>query len=365
MHYMALVFTEVPKIQENKKKDQEIKQKLEESTLQKQLGTETIMLDDAIEKYHSLQSAFSCAVNSSISSIMYPYWMSIEDPDYMEFYDETEWLCEKYNGVVDCIKLPQGTIIEQGSYLLQDRFSVHSGKVFQRKAGPLSHEKRTKKVKKMKVFPDYPYKKLYKSFKEFAERYGASFDKAHQGYGYYYNLNGMYNCCVIGGRWSQMFLVKDTCIEYSVGRRRQGYPDTQPNPEGYIWVCAARKKDIAWDVMRDWRDQKTVEDFYRFERMFQTGKADTDFLGKITPDGVAYLGELVFRKGTSLEKYLEEYGIPKSWKYPIDSYDIVNTDQWLGRDDCVSGFSSWHDCIDQYIDDADEDTVLVAVDYHR
>ena len=46
-------------------------------------------------------------------------------------------------------------------------------------------------------------------------------------------------------------------------------------------------------------------------------------------------GELVYRKGSTLEEYLEEYGIPGSWKYPVGSHDIVDEDQWLSKDDSV------------------------------
>ena len=49
----------------------------------------------------------------------------------------------------------------------------------------------------------------------------------------------------------------------------------------------------------------------------------------------------------------------------------MDVDQWLSRGDSVLDTESgnytsvdWRSCIDKYIDDMGEDTVLVAVDYH-
>lgn len=373
MHFLTLAAVEIPEVQEDKETDKQVAEKLEKLKLQKQLATKNHMLDFAIEKFHSLQSAFSRAVVNSISDMMYPYCASMEDPEYLEFSDRTETLREEYESTVDCIKLPQGTIVEQYGTPLWGRFSIRDGKVFQRDAGPLHHEKRTKRAKRMVALPDYPCKKLYKSFKEYAEeKCGCSFDEKHQGYGYYYNPNAMWDWYSIGGRWPEMFLVKETCKEYSIGERSWCSTDRESEaPEGYIWVCAARKKDIAWEEMRNWRNRKAKEQFDKFERMFLTGKTDSDFHGEIVPDGILHWGRYIYHNGDTLEAYLEEYGIPSDWRYPVYVHDIVDADQWLSKEDSVLDSESgkyvpvdWRSYIDDYIDDVDDDTVLVAVDYH-
>ena len=373
MHFLTLAILEIPEIREDKELDKQIVEALKELELQKQIETKNFMLDFTIGRFQNLQSSFSRAVNDGVSELMYPYCESLEDPEYLEFEDRTEKLREEYESVVDCIKLPQGTIVEQYGDPLWGRFVVRDGKVFQRDAGSLHHEKRTKKAKRMVALPNYPRKKLYKSFEKYAEeRCGFSFDEKHQGYGYYYNPNAIWDWYSIGGRWPEMFLVKDDCTEYSIGERSWCNSDRKSEaPEGYRWVCAARKKDIAWDAMRDWRNQKAAERFHKLEQMFLAGKTDPDFHGEIVPDGVMHWGELVYRKGSTLEEYLEGYGIPGSWKYPVGSHDIVDEGQWLSKDDSVLDAESekyvpvdWRSCIDGYIDDVDEDTVLVAVDYH-
>lgn len=49
--------------------------------------------------------------------------------------------------------------------------------------------------------------------------------------------------------------------------------------------------------------------FYKLEQMFLAGKTDSDFHGEIVPDGIIRWGRYVYRKGSTLEEYLEEYGI--------------------------------------------------------
>ena len=373
MHFLTLAILEIPEVREDKELDKQIVEALKELELQKQIETKNFMLDFTIGRFQNLQSSFSRAVNDGVSELMYPYCESLEDPEYLEFEDRTEKLREEYEDAVDCIKLPQGTVVEQYGDPLWGRFVVRDGKVFQRDAGSLHHEKRTKKAKRMVALPNYPRKKLYKSFEKYAEeRCGFSFDEKHQGYGYYYNPNAIWDWYSIGGRWPEMFLVKDDCTEYSIGERSWCNSDRKSEaPEGYRWVCAARKKDIAWDAMRDWRNQKAAERFHKLEQMFLAGKTDPDFHGEIVPDGVMHWGELVYRKDSTLEEYLEEYGIPGCWKYPVGSHDIVDEGQWLSVEDSVQdpGTGSyapvdWRSCIDGYIDDMDEDMVLVSVDYH-
>ena len=373
MHFLTLAILEIPEIREDKELDKQIVEALKELELQKQIETKNFMLDFTIGRFQNLQSSFSRAVNDGVSELMYPYCASMEDPEYLEFDDRTEKLREEYKSAVDCIKLPQGTIVEQYGDPLWGRFIIRDGKVFQRDAGPLHHEKRTKKAKRMIALSNYPRRKLYKSFEEYAEeRCGFSFDEKHQGYGYYYNPNAIWDWYSIGGRWPEMFLVKDICLEYSIGETSWcNSGEKAEAPEGYLWVCAARKKDIAWEEMRNWRNQKAKERFYKLERMFLAGKTDSDFDGEIVPDGVMHWGRYVYRKGSALEEYLEEYGIPNSWKYPIGSHDIVDAGQWLSIEDSVLDPASgnyvpvdWRSCIDGHIDEMDEDAVLAAVDYH-
>jgi len=309
---------------------------------------------------------FQQAVRSTISDILYPYWIELEDPEFLEFYNQTESLQKYYEELdgqtEDCIMLPQGTIVKQTGYPLYQNFIVHDCKVFERKAGPLRSMKRTKAAKKMQALPDYPLKKLYKTFDEYAQNvHGASYNEELQQYGYYYNPNGIYDYCCIGGRWSHMFLVKDTCTEYFTGQDPRG---ERKAPEGYRWVAAARKKDIQWFAIRKYQKIETVEYFRKLQNMFQTKEIDKGFCGHIVPEGIIRGNKLIYRNGVTLDEFLIK-SVPDYWMYVVDTKDILDAEHWECSDDLWRKPDEWHKYIDQRIDAADDDTVLAVVDYHR
>lgn len=373
MHYLSLAALDIPEVQEDKGRDREIVEALEELRRQKELKGRSIQIGLLMERLRGLQSAFSRTVDSCVSDLLYPYYESIPDTSYLEFDDRTEQLLAEYEGMADCVRLAQGTVVELFSYMLHGMFIIRDGKVFQRDAGPLHHEKRTKKAKRMKALPDYPLKKVYKDLKDYAEnKCGFTFDEEHQGYGFYYNPNAMWDWYSIGGRWPEMFLVKDTCKEYSLGERSWCNADKELEaPEGYLWVCAARKKDIAWEEMRRWRNKKTTERFEKLERMFLLGQTDSDFTGEIVEDGILHWGEYIYQKDDTLQAYLKKYGIPESCVYPIFPHDIVEGETWRSKDDAEfyteSGeylINNWRGYIDKFVEELGAETVLVGVDYH-
>ncbi|MDR0287565.1 MAG: hypothetical protein LBI03_07685, partial [Clostridiales bacterium] len=150
--------------------------------------------------------------DSYISDVMDPFWETTEDPDYLEFNDKTEELAEEYkNKKVNCIRLPHGRIVSVYNWEVKD-FTIKDGKVYQEHAGPLKHEKRTKKAKKMLALPDYPLNKLYPTIEEYAEDFcGYTYDSKYDAYGYYHNPDAFWDWYQIGGRWPFEFLVKEDC----------------------------------------------------------------------------------------------------------------------------------------------------------
>ena len=78
---------------------------------------------------------------------------------------------------------------------------------------------------------------------------------------------------------------------------------TIPCPEGYKWVCAARKKDIEWQTMRDWRILGARKHFQSLEKLSLTGERDKDIYGMVTEEGIVNCGSFMKRekrKNTSL-----------------------------------------------------------------
>lgn len=246
MHYLTLVTAEIPALEADLQTDQEMAKHITALEQERKNYTEgpPVILSLALEACNSRRDTFSRAITDSVAQSLERYYAGTDDPDYLEFWDQTEALQSGYLGHVDCIRLPEGRIIPVYSHPVVNHFSIRDGKVYQCHAGPLKHEKRTKRAKRMKALPNYPISKLFPSIASFAEDYyGYTYHKEQNAYGYYYNPDAFYDYYSIGGRWQDLFLVKDSCTECSIGERSCSREEF-PAPEGYKWVCAARKKDI-------------------------------------------------------------------------------------------------------------------------
>ena len=176
----------------------------------------------------------------------------------------------------------------------------------------------------------------------------------------------------IVGRWPAMFLVKTDCTEYSLGERGIYVHTDFSAPEGFMWVACARKKDIQWDEMRKWHNQKATERFHDLEEMFQAGVTDEKYC-IVTEEGVLSCGEIVYRKGQTLEEYLKDYGIPEDWRYPISVHDIFCEEEYFSKSEydvynvetkTRTTKEGWRETLDDFIDDADDEDVFVGIDYH-
>ena len=167
-----------------------------------------------------------------------------------------------------------------------------------------------------------------------------------------------------------MFLIKEDCTDYSLGETGIFTHREYTAPEGYRWVCCARKRDIQWDVMRKWHNEKITGRFHQLKAMFDVGNTEVKY-HLVTEEGILCYGELVFRKGETLEEYLAEYGIPDNWKYPIGVHDIFHDEMNINKYSCTYDEKDgkyehidWRRTIDKFIDDADDDVVFVGIDYH-
>ena len=250
MHFVTLMKFELEPQAPDKKTDAEILGKIQELK-QAAEDKDSWLRNFHVERLTSYLTPFSRAVSRRVDDLMEPYNQNTEDPAYLEFDDRTDELTEKYEGgTPDCIKLPEGTILEADDYRFRGKFVIKDGKVFQCKAGQLKHDLRTKKAKKIKPLLNFPRKKVYKSLEQYAVEYEGYQKGSKDGtYGWWINPQGYWDWYSVGGRWPKMFLVRKDCEEFTYGERS---PSEEQAPEGYIWVCGARKKDIAWEEMRNW-----------------------------------------------------------------------------------------------------------------
>lgn len=364
MHFISLAAVEIPEITENEDQNKVVKQIIQELKAQLAQDDENIVIKCMIERYSMLTTEFAREVDSAVEEVMYPYCVNMENRTYLEFEDHSDELRDSYeNEKSDCIRLPDGRIIPFASYVPWNRFIIKDGKVYQKCAGQLRHAKRTKKAKKLKVLPSYPLKKRFKSLDDYAEYFGTPFDEEQQKYGYWSNPNAMWDWYSIGGRWPDMFLVKDTCKEFSLGEgnwdnMNEGYEA----PEGYLWVCAARKKDIEWQQMQNWKRDKLANLFLKLKKMFENGQVDEGFTGVITDSGIMQYNTEIYHHGDSLDMFLASRGYPSEWKYPLVIHDFVSREGWKSEYD-VEGYD-WNKQIDEFVDSLSDDAVLVGVDYH-
>lgn len=372
MHFHSLAVLRIPQVEEDLNETAKVASELASLERMEEIGPKSIMRQVFIRELKGQLNSFSREVCRGIEDLMHPY--GSESEDCYEFCDQKGDVQTGYeNRSCDCVRLPDGRIVSLYDRSVYGKFVIQNGQVFQKKAGPLQHPMRTHTAKKMKALPDYPFKKLYKTMHEYAIDYcDYEYDEATEGYGYYCNPNAMWDWYQIGGRWPVTFLVKDTCTEYSFGERSWGNGDTEfPCPEGYMWVSAARKKDIEWAAMKDLYLQRAKKRFQELESMFVTGETEPERYLLVKDGSVFSFADLVYKIGESEEEYLNRCRLSDNWKYPVSFCDLVDENDWLAQGHDYQAPENeeqmtltWEETIQQFIEDLDEDDVLVSIDYH-
>jgi len=371
MHFRSMLFVDLPETKPDPEWEKQVLDQMEQMKTNKPAKIiESAIFGLYLSRVVNVQTSFGRQLVPVVEEALERFYCNTEDPRYRQFDDKTEEYRSDYEKKVDCVVMPDGTIKELDSYRIWNKFIIKDGLVYQKVAGQLKHPKRTKKAKKMKALPGYPRKKLYASFEEFVEDWGGCKNEETGQYGEWYNPDSTYDWYQIGGRWPEMFLVKTDCVEFSYGERESMDDADYPAPEGYRWVACARKKDIQWEAMRQWRNRQAEERFHELEEMFQAGGRPDSYL-KWTEEGLFRWGEQVYRKDQTLEEFLEKYGFPASVKYPISVCGIFIDEAYYSEYDAVYDEElrkwvpcSWQEAVDNHIDDADDNTVFVGIDYH-
>ena len=368
MHYRSMLFVELPAVQKDDQWEQQVQERMEEVKAQHPGKTaEKVLLELTLGMLSNIRTTFGRELTEVIHKTMARFVYETDDPELLEFEDRTDEYLEGFNKNIVCVSMPDGRILATDDYDFMKDFKIQDGKVFQKKDGKL---KRTITARRIRVLPEYPRSKLYRSFDEYVEDQGGRKNEDTGRYGEWFNPYGICDWYSIGGRWPEMFLVKLDCPEYSYGECESMDDSKHPAPEGYRWVACARKKDIQWDTMRQWRNQQAKERFHKLEKMFQSGETD-ETVHRITEEGIVCWGDLIYRKGQTLEEYMEKYGIPDSWKYPISVCGIFIDEIYYAEGEVLFDDNgnpiqhlSWQEVMDNYIDDADDETVFVGIDYH-
>lgn len=373
MHYSTLVAVNLPQIQEDLNGNKQARLDLERlQNLYDQSGEKSILLKIQIGEIRSQLTAFSREVFDWIGEIMAPYDENTEDPEYIEFIDETEKLEQYDTETCTFVKLPNGRLVFPFESEFSRKYEIRNGKVYQRNVGPLKQKKRTKRAKRMKVLENYPVRKYYKSKEEYAENYcSLTFDEEYGAYCYYMNPNCFWDWYEIGGRWPEPFLVREDCTEYCISEDYDYEPS--PAPEGYRWVCAARKRDIQWQKMLEVEREKATKRYIDAKKCFEE-KDTTKFLGScIKEEGLVDWGKVLYLKDETLQEFLHREHLDDSVKYPVGFYQFLsektgfiesNPDYSAGLGERAKAEYDWNEQVNRFIDELDDDCVLVGVDCH-
>lgn len=372
MHTMTLVTVQIPPVDEKSAlalaETEQIKNYVEKLEKRCRESKDNLMAGIYLEMYKKLMTKFGREVQNAIDICMEPYSENTEDPRYLAFC-EAEDVEEDYEKeTVDCIVSADGKILP--AYRVHG-FVIRDGVVYQRQSGPLKHEKRTKKAKRMRALSDYPYKKLYKTLREFAEEDRCYiYNEKEDAFGFYTNPYAFYDWYEVGGRWSFPFLVKNDCAECCESGETWSSGAVPQTPEGYKWCYAARKKDIEWQTLFEWRKAKATESFYELEKMFSEGKMKEGYFGFIKENGIYGFDNMYYAKGETLDEYLERHGYNRKRKYRLSTGAILFPDGSYHDSyefcDKNSGevSAAWGDQIDRLLDSIDDDAVVVSVDCH-
>ncbi len=376
MHTMTLVAVDIPPINETPKNPTpETVQTMMQYLLLKNAildGTEKrFMADFYLGRMVSNMTAFSREVEKRTFELLDPYFTETENPKYIEFIDCTDEVKEEYeNGSVNCFKGSNGIIYSEYSRIGRS-FTMIDGVVYQKCAGPLKHPKRTKKAKRMTALRDCPFKKIYKTWQEYAVDYvGYIYIEETDRCGYFCNPNAFFDGCTTGGRYPFAFLVKEMCNDYSHGDYPLGIREPRMAPEGYIWVAAARKKDIEWGLMYDWYLRRSIRNYHELKNAFTTGVVDSAWCANVRKDRITTFGDVLYYKGEKLKHYLRRQGWLRKSKYHMSTGAVLLTDGTYhdaydyehSEDHKKKG--EWCRLIDDFIDSLDENAVLVSVDCH-
>lgn len=79
-----------------------------------------------------------------------------------------------------------------------------------------------------------------------------------------------------------------------------------------------------------------------------------------------------YQKGETEDEYLERHINLKRKKYPLNVYAFLMEDDWTtadrfipdGKNSRIEDNPEWEDELEQFIDELDDETVLVIVDCH-
>ena len=158
MHFRSLLTVYLPAVEPDPEWEKEVADQVKQmrDSQPEQIDSigQKVMLDIFYEGMNNISTTFGREVTPVIRDAMERFNCGTEDKRFLEFDDRTGEALRDYNATVDCMRLPDGRIVEEYPAPQWHKFIIKDGKVYQRHAGPLHHPKRTKAAKKISVVPN-------------------------------------------------------------------------------------------------------------------------------------------------------------------------------------------------------------------
>lgn len=328
-------------------------------------------------------SPFESEVEVAVKALLAPYCESTEDPEYIKFTNvEDECRSEYETDTTTAIHMPNGKICSAFDSEFTKFYELRDNKVYLRTSSPAelpalpaSNSNPSDESNELKVLENYPVKLLYPVFTDYLENYrGYTYDEAHKAYGYYSNPNAQWDWYQVGGRWMDVFLVKDTCDLKIQGERGLLDGKVSNAPEGYLWVAGARKRDIQWEKMKELKLEAKEKQFFVLDNWFlhDVEPNPVPIATQKKEDGIHCWGSILYHKGETLEGFLKRKGLHPNVRYAHSSYAYLDEDGWQSQGDMGwFGISSndkdegsWNEMVQAFIDSVPDDYILVSVDCH-
>lgn len=342
-------------------------------------GIEGIGAKITKEYLGSMVNDFSVSVDDDINRIMDAY---CEEND-VEFDDQTDDLKASYEtDTIDVFEV-NGKLYSRYDKKMS-MFVVGDDGIVREKVNPDdwkdSRVYLSPKAQKV-VAKTVPAKEFYKTFKKYASE-RANYDEETKRWGYWCNPYSFYDWFSIGGRWQDLFLVKDTCPEYYGGVPGVGGYEEKPAPAGYRWCSSCRLKDLELDALLKYQTDVTTKRYNECAEIYnifmtqgeEAAKAkleEYDYPGyySVNDKGIFSFNHTVYDPNVSLESILAEKCQDK-WQYLASQfYSILDSAE--SPEDFPyfthEGMSTqeWADQIRDIVEDYGEDVVITTVDCHE
>ena len=115
MHFKTLVTVTMPTVEEDPHENAAVEQSIDLLQARKDDLAKDIMAELTLCSLMGRTTNFARQLVGEVEEVMAPYSAEPSE-EYMEFADMTEELKADYAKSVDCLKLPNGKIVECGSY---------------------------------------------------------------------------------------------------------------------------------------------------------------------------------------------------------------------------------------------------------